>query len=147
MAIWLNNSLRLIKEGNTCSSTNKYLCHLCGQLYSSNFTLLRHLNLKHEQDSVTQCPLCFYQTNRLDNLHRHYRLKHKLTPPYPEGFKMPALANTEKTTQKKPEIKATSPVPDSDEPSTSKKAKIEPDYFKYPESTGAYIYFNPSGHF
>ncbi len=55
---------------------------------------------------------------------------------------MPALANTEKTTEKKPELKTTSPVPDSYEPSTSKKAKIDPDYFKYPEATGAYIYFN-----
>ncbi len=138
VAIWMNNSLQLIKEGNI--STNKHLCHLCGQLYSCKYTLDRHLNLKHEQDSITQCPLCFYHTNRLDNLHRHYRLKHKLVQPYPEGFKMPALAKTE-TTHIKPAKKTLSPAEDKEQPSTSQKSE-EHDYFKYPDSTGAYIYLN-----
>ncbi len=67
---------------------------------------------------------------------------------------MPLLAteNSTKTDNKKPE-KVTSVTPDdknnkTDLPSTSqaespqRPTRTEPDYLKYPDSTGAYIYFN-----
>ncbi len=139
VAVWMNNTMRVLREGT--SNNNEHLCHLCGFLYSSNFTLRRHITLKHEQDTITQCAICFYQTNRLDNLHRHYRTVHKFRAPYPDGLTMPKPAQ-------KRDNKATQQNNDSPVAGTSQQQHNEvcdrevPDYAKCPDSTGAYVYYN-----
>ncbi len=117
--------------------TNKLLCHLCGILCTNTFTLSRHLHQKHDSTHRYECHLCFYETERKDNLFRHYRTVHKLTPPYPENRKMPPRARFENkqnnTNKNKPTTASTS---------TARPREAPDDYDKYLDSTGAYVYFH-----
>ena len=141
VAIWVNNTKNILPAGEKPS--NQYLCHLCGALYSSSYTLSRHIDLKHESEHVLQCTSCFYSTNRRDNLHRQFWVVHKLNQPFPEDLRMPSAP--EYPARKKPQTKKTNPLPEattSADVPTNPQVSIAVEYEKFPDSTGAYLYYN-----
>ena len=132
-----SSSIQMKTITGTPIHTNKLLCHLCGILCTNSFTFSRHVHQKHESTYRYECHLCFYETERKDNLVRHYRTVHKLTPPYPENRKMPPRARFENkqnnTNKNKPTTASTS---------TARPREAPDDYNKYLDSTGAYVYFH-----
>ncbi|KAJ9584218.1 hypothetical protein L9F63_021423 [Diploptera punctata] len=65
----------------THTKEKPYQCEVCGQSYSQAKNLRRHA-VKHDavaEESIEHCPLCLYQTMRVDKLKIHFRKHH------PEG--------------------------------------------------------------
>ena len=62
----------------THNKEKPYQCEVCGQSYSQSKNLRRHA-VKHDavaEEFLERCPLCLYQTMRLDKLKIHFRKHH-----------------------------------------------------------------------
>lgn len=62
----------------THNKEKPYQCEVCGQSYSQSKNLRRHA-IKHDaiaEEFLEHCPLCLYQTMRLDKLKIHFKKHH-----------------------------------------------------------------------
>jgi hypothetical protein len=62
----------------THNKEKPYQCEVCGQSYSQSKNLRRHA-VKHDavaEEFLEHCPLCLYQTMRLDKLKIHFKKHH-----------------------------------------------------------------------